>query len=130
MWGKRISLSLNLHHVATATTDEVVGDPVRSNHLVCVQRVSYRDVDNGATRAVYLKRGHGIDFLLSQTLTLTAAYIYDDPYEVYFTEGEQLVIQFIGCSIGDNLVAFVSGYEQSFIETPPSGVAVAVVEAT
>lgn len=107
---QKMPLSLPLSTIAAATTAEIVSTPVQSNHIMCVQRLAVRDINNGATTARYLKRNGGKDFLLADFGALTANVLKTDTTQVFFTEGEQLVISFTGVTSSDNLEAYAHGF--------------------
>lgn len=98
---EKMPMTLTLDVTATDTTVEVLSDPVKSNHLMCVQRIAFVDHGHAATLAIYRKRSGSLLFEIAEQVTLAVNQWYTDVTPVYFTEGEQLSVYFAGATVGD-----------------------------
>jgi len=96
---------------ASVTVAEIEFDEVKAGRIWHVQRVVTENETNSATSVRILIRGGGQDMVYSYQASPVADTPYWENDVVPITEGQRLVIRWVGATLNDVIKAWLFGYE-------------------
>lgn len=102
----------------TGSAVDIATDPASAGELWSVERVTVRDVNNGATRAELLAGRYGAERYVGATGALTVGVPLSFTDGFYLSDSERLIIRFIGSTTGDVLEVTLEG-EVRYQPPPP-----------
>jgi len=109
---KKQPFDLVLTKDAAAGNNDVRMDPIPPGWLYCVQHLAVENETTAFTSLRVIKGGRGGEFLLEEHVTCLADRLYWMEAPVYFTEGQYPLVRFVGCTAGDRLRVYVTGWRQ------------------
>lgn len=95
---------------ASAGTNLLEDDRVRSGRLYCFQRIAVENETTAYTRLRLEIRSASPDFLFSEQSAPQAGKLYWDDVPVYVTEELRLVAELTGCTLNDVLKMYLIGW--------------------
>lgn len=116
MGGKTHNFNHPLYADADAGQNELTFGPVRVGRKYCVQRATAINETSAFTSLKVIVRDRPNDFVDSQQDSPQANIPYWTDKDIYLTEGQELVIQFNGCTANDVLRAWLRGWWQMMEE--------------
>ncbi len=107
---------LELRHTkvsAGAAYDDLKSDRPKAGEVWCIQNAAVENETNNTTLLRIFIEGRGYEHFLDEQLNPLAAHLFTLPRDVFIHEGEMLVARFTGCTSGDKLAMYLSGYRQN-----------------
>ena len=119
MANKKQPFDLLLTSTAAAGSNDLRTKPVGPGWLRCVQRVAVENETTLYTDLRILKAGRGAEFLVAEEDNPAAATLYWIDTPVYLMEGQYLVARLSGCTAGDVIKVYVTGWKAQTTEIAP-----------
>lgn len=116
---KKQPFDLVLTKTAVAGSNDVSMDPVAPGWLWCIQRVAVENETTAYTDLRLLKAGRAADLLLVEEDSPAAATLYWINKPVYLMEMQYLVARLSGCTVGDVIKVYLTGWKSKTVEITP-----------
>lgn len=109
---KKQPFDLSLTADADAGSNDVKMDRVPSGWLYCIQHTAVENETTDFTDFRIMKGGVGGEFLLEEQELPEGGVLYWTNEGYYLHEGQYLLVRFTGCSAGDKLRVYLTGWRQ------------------
>lgn len=107
---KKQPFDLVLTKSASSGSNDVRTDQVKPGWLWCVQHVGVENETSEYTDLRLIKAGRGSEVLLEEADSPQAATLYWMDDDTYLMESQYLVARLSGCTDGDVLKVYISGW--------------------
>ena len=114
MGTKKRLLELRYTGLGTAAAyDDVKSDRPQPGEVWCIQNAAIENETNNFTELRVFIEGRGYNHYLDEQDNPLAGHLFTLPRDVFIHENEMLVARFTGCTTGDKLAMYLSGYRQN-----------------
>jgi hypothetical protein len=97
---------------AVAGSNDLESERVESGWEWCVQHLAVENETSNFTDFRVLKERAGSEYLLEEQDSPLADVLYWSGEEYYLSDGQRLVVRFTGCTAGDRLRVYLSGWRR------------------
>ena len=112
MGRKKYPFFEELRQLAVSSPDDVAMERVKPGRLYCIQHVTVENETTDFTSFRILKAGVGGEHPLVEQLDPEADELYWMSDDIYLTEGQYLLVRFVGCTADDVLKVYYTGWWQ------------------
>lgn len=107
---------------ASAGTNDIATEPVKTGEIFNIQRVTVVNETSLTTSHSIRKDDGSREFIVYERDAMTAgkSYTYDVPFYVY--ETQRVIFRFHGCTAGDRLRVYLSGWKGKATDGMPEEV--------
>jgi len=109
---KKQPFDVTLTLTAAAGSNDVRMARVDAGWLYCLQRIAVENQTSVSTDVRLLVAGGGEEVLIAEQDTPLAATLYWIADPAYISEGRYLLARFSGCTAGDLLKVYLTGWKQ------------------
>lgn len=109
---KKQPFDLELTLDAADGSNDLQTDRVPSGFLSCIQHVAVENETTAYTDLRVMKARPGREFLLEEEDLPQAATLYWMADDFYLTEGQYVLVRLTGCTAGDKLRVYITGWMQ------------------
>lgn len=97
---------------AAAATHDLKSDRCPSGEIWCVQNATTENLDNAPSTIRLMKGGAGVEFPLDEDTSPAEDTLSVFPHNFFLTPGQFILARFTGCTAGDRLRAYATGYKE------------------